>query len=195
MAKRWTPDEENIIISNYHSMSSKDLQKLLPGRTADAIQERAKLLGVKKYNRWTEEEELLLKTFYPSIGSDVASMIPRHNKNACTDRANRMGIRKHSSEWTKEEDKIILEYYPSIGRKVSKMLTGRTPRACFDRAKYLGIKIKHKQYNSTWTSEEDKILFKYYPIMGPDVCYKIPKRSRNACSKRARQLGLRKGKY
>ena len=195
MINRWTKQEDEIIITKYRSMNAKELQQFLPNRTTNAIQERAKLLGVRKNNRWTKDEEDILREHYPAMGSRVSSMLPNHSSDACTDRANRIGLKKYATFWSEEEDNILKQFYPTMGRKVSEKLANRTPRACYDRAKLLGLKIKRKPSERAWTEEEDIVLFKYYPIMGPDVCFKIPNRTRYACSKHARQLGLRKGQY
>ena len=196
MVNLWTEKEDKILQEKYLTTDAKDLQKFLPNRSIDAIRERAKKLGLKKNNRWTEEEDNILKTFYPYIGSDVVELIPRHSRDACTDRANRIGLKYYANTWSEEEDKILIEFYPSMGRKVYEKLIGRTPRACFDRAKLLGLKVKRRPSRLEWTEEEDRILRKYYPLMGHDVAYKLPKRTIHACNKRAKLLGIKgRGNY
>lgn len=194
MNKLWTNVEDNIIKTNYKDMSSRELIELLPNRSENAIRARARYLGVKRDIRWTAEEDEKLAKYYGIMGSKVSTMIPRHSAQACTDRANRKGF-KYNKAWTIEEDNIIIKNYSTIGREgVAKLLVGRTPNMCYERAKFLGVSRKWVKDNN-WTPEEDKILIKYYPIMGPDVCFKIPNRSRNACSKRARRFGLKKDRY
>ena len=194
MNKLWTDVEDDIVRLNYKSMSPKELMELLPGRTEDAIRVRARHLGVKRDIQWTKEEDEILAKYYSTMGSKVSSMLPRHTPQACTDRANKSGL-KYIRKWTKEEDDIIRKNYSSIGRtRVSKMLVGRSPAACYERAKILGVSRKWVK-ESSWTEGEDKVLRRFYPIMGPDVCFKIPNRDRESCAKRARRLGLKKGRY
>lgn len=72
---------------------------MLPNRTASAIQERAKRLGVRKNNRWTKDEDNILREFYPSMGSKVSCMIPNHSRDACTDRVIRLGVGLYANHW------------------------------------------------------------------------------------------------
>lgn len=57
----WTEEEDYLIKTKYPYMPMKDFIKLLPNRTENAIQIRAKLLKVKSYYSynfmWTQEEE------------------------------------------------------------------------------------------------------------------------------------------
>lgn len=195
MASRWSSEENEELRNNYDTKNSAELHQLLPGRSIDSILKRASMHGLKKLNKWTKEEEKLLKDLYPKIGGRVSEFIHRHSRNACTDKANRMGLRYNPGQWSKEEDNILIKNYPNMGKDVYKLLPGRTITACVDRARALKIKTERKRTKMSWTTEEDKLLKKFYPIMGPDVCYKLSNRTRAACSKRARNLGLRMGKY
>ena len=196
MAIRWSEDEDKILKDNYSSMNCVELQKILPNRSIDAIRKRAKMFNLNRLNMWTESEEKILKDLYPSIGSGVSKFIHRHSKNSCTDKANRMGLKHYPEKWTKDEDTILIKNYPNMGKDVYKVIPGRSITACVDRARVLKLKTNVRKRNEySWTQEEDKILKKFYPIMGPDVCFKLPKRTRCACAKRARNLGLRMGVY
>ena len=198
MSTRWSTDEDNILRNNYSSTTCEELSNLLPGRSVDAISKRANTLNLKKNNTWTNSEVDILIKLYPQIGGDVSRHIPNHSRDACTDKANRLGIRCYPSRWTEEEDKILKDNYPDKGKDVQKLIPWRSVNACVSRAKALNLKKrvrKSRGCESHWSKEEDTILRKFYPIMGPDVCFKLPKRTRNACAKRARSIGLRKGKY
>ena len=194
MAPRWTSLEDKILKDNYSSIPHSELQKLLPGRSLDSIRGRAKVFGLHKLNMWTEEEEELLKRHYPEVGSDIYKLIPRHTKESCVDKANRMGLIMHR-KWTPEEDNILKENYPINGSKSYKMIQNRSKDSCRRRVQELGLKRSNTSGKRPWSTEEDNIMKKYYPIMGPDVCYKLPNRTRIACSARAKALHLKMVKY
>ena len=180
MAERWSQYEDEILKSNFDSMTYIELQKLLPNRTLDAIRSRAKMFNLRKLNMWTKEEEIILETLYPTIGGEVAKFISRHTRDSCVDKANRMGLSLHK-KWNSDEDKILKENYPDKGSKSYKMIPNRTRNSCRQRVHVLKLSTKAENRRSSWTSEEIRILKKYYPIMGPDVCYKLPNRSHHQC--------------
>jgi len=66
--KRWTKEENKILIDNYGRMGS-EVQKSLPGRTKDSIRMQAKKLGLKKI---VESER---EPFQDSFGHWLAGLI------------------------------------------------------------------------------------------------------------------------
>jgi len=66
--KRWTDEENKIIIENYEKMGTK-IKKILPGRTKDSIRMQAQKLGIKKI---VESEK---ESFQDSFGHWLAGLI------------------------------------------------------------------------------------------------------------------------
>ena len=94
----WTTEEDKILIENYKDLGLKEVSKLLPNRTRNAINERAIKLGITEHNSrgvpWTNKEIELLKKYYPTMGRECQMYLKNRTKQMITSRANMLGIKK-----------------------------------------------------------------------------------------------------
>ena len=192
-AKKWSTEEDDVIREHYPYMGT-GVQSYLPGRTRDACQQRANLLGVVQQcysdrdmspkNKWSEEEDAILREHYPVMGRRVAELLPHRSETSCYTRAYKLGVKVHN--WTRKEDNILRKHYPVMGGKVAALLPHHTKAACIARATRLNVKVRYR-----WSEEEDQLIRTYYPSMGGAVVRMIPTHSRGACITRAGMLGVK----
>ena len=62
-----------------------------------------------------------------------------------------------------------------------------------NRATKLGI-TQGKREKSLYTSEEDAILYKYFPIEGYNVVNRLPNRNKDSIKTRVKRLGITRNK-
>ena len=75
----WTPEELEILRRNASGLETKGLQKLLPQRSLDGIDAKAKKLGISRLHTWTQANIENLFRFYPvAPQSVVQAHIPNH---------------------------------------------------------------------------------------------------------------------
>lgn len=75
--KRWSLEEDNILLENYNKIPFKEVMTLLPNRTENGIQWRAVFLGItnKRNKSWSKQEMDLIKSDLPL--SEVATRTGR----------------------------------------------------------------------------------------------------------------------
>lgn len=182
----WTVEELNCLYFNA-DLGMSDLEKLLPGRSACAIQAKKSKLGLTLTPvPWTEEEDSVIRQYYPAEGVSVSTRLPGRSPLACANRANALGVLRLSTAWLPFEDDILYTWYSVEGPDVCVRLPGRTRRAVTRRANKLGLQME----GVTWSSSEDAVLQEWYTSEGPAVVYRLPGRTVAACNCRARRLGL-----
>lgn len=90
----WTKAEDSIIIEFYKDKTVNILEKL-PGRSKEAINQRAQVLGISdEYIPWTEEELNLIRTYYPTMGKKMMSMLPNRSLKNIQVTAFRLGVKR-----------------------------------------------------------------------------------------------------
>lgn len=78
MKRRWTKEEDTILIK-YYSKEGPDVIERLSGRTTNAIKNRAQQLGLiyrQEMFQWTEEELSILRQYYPIEGKRIIARLP-----------------------------------------------------------------------------------------------------------------------
>lgn len=98
--KHWTKEEDQILIAHYPKEGTEIFKKL-PGRTPNAIKNRAQNLGVihrREMFGWTEEELNILKEYYPIEGKRVVSRLPGRTINTIQVTAHRLGVKRRNNK-------------------------------------------------------------------------------------------------
>lgn len=96
----WTEEEELKLRKLYPITLRKDLPKHFPGRTKDAINSRATILGLRKKigfgakYKWTPERVKYLEENYPDTSIDVLVNHLGCSEHSCYSKANNMGLLK-----------------------------------------------------------------------------------------------------
>lgn len=186
----WT-EEENQLLMKWYPIKGLHAAEYLPGRTAEAVRNQAKKLGIlsQAIVPWTEEENQILRKWYPQEGPKSAERLPQHTNEAVRAQALKLGLTtKRAPAWTEEEDEILKKWYPTEGRKVIARLPGRTFSAASSRANKLGLKAVGVVL---WEERETEILRKWYPLEGIKVAKRLPGRTERAIWNQVRALKLR----
>lgn len=109
-------EEEDLVLREHADMMAKDIRdRYLPNRSAAAINDRKRKLGIpSRRSFWTEERKMLMKELYEEGGADAVVSNPEFagiGKNAVRSAAVNYGFKyKGRRFWTPEEDNIIQEY-------------------------------------------------------------------------------------
>ena len=72
----------------------RECSTLLPNRTGPQINSRARFLGVKINQKWTEEEDNIVKEHYPKIGIKCLDMLNNKTLSALYNRARSLGVKR-----------------------------------------------------------------------------------------------------
>ncbi|EEC0294393.1 hypothetical protein YV76_001772 [Salmonella enterica subsp. enterica] len=94
-SRAWTEAEEDIIRMEYAQGSRiKKIMERLPGRTRDAIVQRAEKMEITNasFQGWSKQEQQLLKQYYPAMGTRVTVILPGRTGMAVRNMAYKMGI-------------------------------------------------------------------------------------------------------
>lgn len=119
-----------------------------------------------------------------------------------------------AKKWTPEEDEFLKQFYPIIGTDVAECIDGARAVDCFTRYLYItNTTVSYgdeqsdnkivkeeagdedptaKDNKKEWTSKEDEVLKKYWPIEGSNVAERLCWKTAEACDARAAALGLGK---
>lgn len=125
--KKWTQEEDDIIIENYISKGAKYCKEQLPHRRVDLISERARNLGIlntpiKKTYKWTKDElDFLLKN-YSKIGADKCTEYIKRSTYVIGQKASKLGIKLNKdilSEISVNNNKKRQEKRPNSDFKVN----------------------------------------------------------------------------
>ncbi len=138
-ARAWSPEELEILRTNYPQMRAKTYT-LLPNRTSTACVKMAASLGIEaKDKRWSDKEDRILKQNYAKMGANVSALLPGRSRSACFSRAKTLKLNRVGIQWSAEEDAILKEYYPKEGAKAFQRVPHRSNEACQSRVSTLGI--------------------------------------------------------
>lgn len=106
---RWTKEEDNFLIENYHKFSAKELSEKL-SRGYDATKKRAKTLKItnKPSDVWTDAEIEILKNEYGKISYE--ELLKKYNWNrtevSIEHKVNKLGLTKGWKERKRANKKI-----------------------------------------------------------------------------------------
>lgn len=148
--KRWTEDEDVVLISFWGTDPDKALKILKQkGRTERAIAARLTRLNNKGYSlikpnkRWTKEEDQIIIDLWGSDREKVVELLgPKgRSRKRITDRASILRslgaeIPSNSKKWTEEEDQLIVRQWGKDNAKVLGILD-RTSTAIHSRVSKL----------------------------------------------------------
>ena len=120
----WSSDDERILIENYESMYGhvNDLVDLFKGKFSyKSIISKARKLGLKTRNFWSEEEISILTDNYSYKTLDeMLKLLPRRNRNSIIKKANSLGIINKTIfdyKFSEYEKEYIVNNYNSMTDK------------------------------------------------------------------------------
>lgn len=169
----WTEEEIERLRKYYASGGTAEAIMHLPGRTAQAIKTKARMLGIRGPAKgdWSDTEIAALKEYWPQGGFLAASLhIPGRTKASLSNMALRLGVRapdpcacrgEASRHYPQDDtvDEAIRAAYSA--RKSIKQLAfkiGRPEGWVKYRALNLGVRIARKR-SPLWTEEELNIVW------------------------------------
>lgn len=199
--KPFTPEDEQKLVDYYNSLDGKkanieDLLKLFPNRTPGSILNKAISLGItaKKY-QWTKEKDELIKNLYPVMGNELLKQLPGVSKQQLQQRASKLKVKspQYNKYATEEKINLLRIYYPQNNwEKIEEIFPGKSHTAIVALANEHNI---HKD-NRGWTSEQDALINKEYPLLGGKALKEkyleiFNNKSYGAINSHAKTLGLK----
>jgi len=103
MLATWTPEELKRLRLAYGSSSAGALQRLLPGRSTEEIDEKAAELAIarnkaaftgRKMPRWTEDEVEELRQLHPTTSNRAIALALGKSAKAVASKAHQLGLKK-----------------------------------------------------------------------------------------------------
>lgn len=188
----WTHKELDILYKYYPTSSIEEYLKLLPNRNYNSIRMKATRLGITRLRgNWSKEEHHNLTTYYSSCTKeDLLLLFPYRSWESILSKANSLGLRRvMDSSWsTGEIDALVLKY-SSIGPDKIKYYLPRSRSAIKIKANRLGLKLN----SYLWSSEEEAILRKMYPLEPlSKILEALPNRSYYSINIKASKLQVRR---
>lgn len=160
----WLPKEDNLLRKKYRKLGPTECFKLLPKRTRESIQSRARHLGLTiegrrcgqniKPNSWTDEELEVVRNNYKDIGpKELHKLLPKRTPIAIRDTARFLGLtiigkkwKKFETAWSDGEVAILKQSYLKVSpKRLSELLPRRTLNAIHTRARILKISDPTRQ--------------------------------------------------
>lgn len=125
--KKWTQEEDDIIIENYISKGVNYCKEQLPHRRIDLITTRARNLGIlntpiKKIVKWSDFELNFLRNNYAILGSHKCSEIIDRSPDTIMKKTSKMGLKINKdvlSEICENNNKKRQEKRPNSDFKVN----------------------------------------------------------------------------
>lgn len=185
--RKWTPEENALLIEHYNTTTMRQLENMLTNRTAMQIKNHAAWLrksganistrkpgrsGGTQSREWTDAEKaILLKHWNTATEAKLAQLLPERNMHRCSAMAAKMrsqgvAIPKRAvataSWWTPEEDVVLIQNWGTMDTKLLlKKLPGRTLQQCRSRADLLRkaeIPVPARHPRLTQTSQDRCIV-------------------------------------
>lgn len=168
MARRFTEEEDNIILENAPNMTADELVSLLPSdRSIQSIYQRSYKLGVRvkkaeRDNAWSTDETKIIMENGAQGYPRLAELLPHRGIKAIRERARLLGI-------------VVKKIYT------------------YDRPERIEVP-KGKQAQSfitrTWTANEIKVLRRYSGMAMPELCMLLPNHAAEQISRMKSRLAL-----
>lgn len=99
---KWTNGEIEILQNNYSTTSIKELMELLPGRTYNAIAEKAKKLSLKSYNRqrqlYSKDDIDFIKANWELMSDAEMAVVLNRTNRAIKAIRNNLGLFRQDKE-------------------------------------------------------------------------------------------------
>lgn len=200
MARRFTEEELNNIISDYkNGMTPKEMSEKYD-RNSGTIIGKLKSIGVYKNtkHRFTDDDIKTLSKYYPKGDFDsIFKEIPDTTMSSIIGTCNRLGISAdyyNEKKWTNEDLAVVEKcYYSNTLDEIREMICDRHSN---DAIQTKALKYFGYSKDRSWTDEELDILYRYYPIESVDeVCLRLSKRTRQAIVRQANNLNIQSKFY
>ena len=128
--------------------------------------------------KWTKEDIELMKKYYVLEGTKISKRLSKvYSYGGIVAQAQSLGLIFDKGYWSDDEDQFLINNYPLHGLTYCcKLLPNRSREAIKGRIDRLCLK-KIEPHHIPWSSEEDSIVRKYYPIEGYEVLNRLPGRT------------------
>lgn len=198
----WLPEEDEVL-KQYFEDEKKDIVKRLPGRSWDAIYQRAKNIGLVKSRGWTLKQDNVIRKYYPIEGEGVIGRkeLNGRTEDAVKTRASQLGVKKDKAHcWKKEDDRLLVLRYsdgatdkPPIDKMVKLLGNRFTIDQIFVRFDYLGLN-KNCVFED-WRNDEDQLLRMLWNNWNEQFTYedmlkRLGRHTEVGIKARAKRLGL-----
>lgn len=132
----WSNEEETILKDNYYLLNGniEELSKLFDNKFShSAISSKAKKLGLKSREFWTEDEIEILQNKYSNISIDeINKYLPDRSRNSIILKAISLGLKSKSvleSHFNEYEEMFVLENYKTMTDKELSVYINRSESA------------------------------------------------------------------
>jgi hypothetical protein len=185
MATPWSLDETLALCTHYPQGGYALVMQHLPGRTREAIENRARELELRSEAPPPHallDEDILrgLRRFkYPGAHLEEVAAQLGVQPRTLRDRARKLGIQFETDRWSEEELQILRTEYPKGGvHACAGAGLERDGMSIRNKARRLGIAAppsakavaSHRSTNPLWQEWEIEILKAQFPSGGADAC-------------------------
>lgn len=186
----WNAYQESLLRERYPYVGY-NIPELLQVFSIGQIRNKAHYLGLKSYNVWTSFERNLLIKEYPTKGYNIPELLDRFPKTSIINKAGRLGLKRRKPLlWTPKMVELLKAKYSELGSDIPELLVTLTKDQIRGKASSLGLKRVDSTTPIRFTKDEIAILYKDYPIWGPNIPQLLQRHSSASISAKAYSLGL-----
>jgi hypothetical protein len=138
--KSWTSLETRYLKWYWRHCTDEQIGKRL-NRTAEAIKQKRRQLGLRKLKRWTDEDDARLLANKHLPASELAEELGR-SAIAVNQRAQRLGVGVGSMYWQKDQVEFLHKFYKTMTCSAMAKKLDRTPRAVQAKCRREGLLFK-----------------------------------------------------
>ncbi len=191
----WNEATELILQRDYPDHGSDIADLIEKGFRQESIKWKAVKLGLRqKKHEWEAKELELLQAEFPTKGTGIAGL-EHYSKSVIQSQASKLGL-KYDKRWTPERISILKEKYPTCGADIPELLSMGFQKHSIEK---MASRQKVRRDRSTihytkqvdrWTTEQEELLKKEFPIAGAQIPELLKEYSKAAINEKAKQLGF-----
>jgi len=162
--KRFTEEEDTILIKFYGTEPVEDVASRLVGRTKMSVYKRARKLGLAPYGAyfWSPEEDKFLQDNYNELPVCELTKILNRTEYSIIDRATKtLGIRKKgNNKWVLGEEEYVIDNYKKLTALDLARHLNRSLSSVKSHLRRIGVFKNSQPYRRKYECDQDFFRYK-----------------------------------